>query len=95
MIERLRNRRCWGETLPPTGDRCYGERRIKLIESIERQEWVVREAEISQIQASWAREEANTATLLLMTTGNVVLHAFNQPTVQKMELSNYQFSLSV
>ncbi|KAF0311251.1 Cilia- and flagella-associated protein 91 [Amphibalanus amphitrite] len=54
MIERLRNRRCWGETLPPTGDRCYGERRIKLIESIERQEWVVREAEISQIQASAA-----------------------------------------
>ena len=50
MIERLRNRRCWGETLPPSGDRCHGERRIRLIESIERQEWAVRDAEISQIQ---------------------------------------------
>ncbi|KAF0299324.1 Cilia- and flagella-associated protein 91 [Amphibalanus amphitrite] len=46
MIERLRNRRCWGETLPPTGDRCYGERRIKLIESIERQEWVALRLEL-------------------------------------------------
>ncbi|XP_037087344.1 cilia- and flagella-associated protein 91-like [Pollicipes pollicipes] len=51
MIERLRNRRCWGDTLPPAGDRCHGERRIRLIESIERQEWVVREQEISDIQA--------------------------------------------
>ena len=57
MIERLRNRRCWGETLPPTGDRCYGERRIRLIESIERQEWVVREAEISQIQVGKGTRE--------------------------------------
>ena len=54
MIERLRNRRRWGETLPPSGDRCHGERRIRLIESIERQEWAVRDAEISQIQVlSW------------------------------------------
>lgn len=63
MIERLRNRRSWSETLPPSGDRCYGERRIRLIESIERQEWVVREQEISQIQVSpppgWQRALVN------------------------------------
>ena len=50
MIERARAKRAWEATLPPINDPSQWDRRLKMMTDMEREEWLVREREIDQIQ---------------------------------------------
>ena len=48
MIERARAKRAWEATLPPLNDTSQLERRKKMMEDMEHQEWALREREIER-----------------------------------------------
>lgn len=48
MIERARAKRAWEATLPPLDDPTQLDKRRKMMDEMERQEWAVREAEIEK-----------------------------------------------
>ncbi|XP_067896047.1 cilia- and flagella-associated protein 91 isoform X2 [Heterodontus francisci] len=50
MIERARAKRAWEATLPPLSDRSQHEKRKKMMEAMERNEWAFREQEIEKLQ---------------------------------------------
>uniref|UniRef100_UPI00398F2512 cilia- and flagella-associated protein 91 isoform X1 n=1 Tax=Pristiophorus japonicus TaxID=55135 RepID=UPI00398F2512 len=50
MIERARAKRAWEATLPPLSDRWQLEKRMKMMEVMERKEWAFREQEIEKLQ---------------------------------------------
>ncbi|XP_067849117.1 cilia- and flagella-associated protein 91 [Heptranchias perlo] len=50
MIERARAKRAWEATLPPLSDHCQLEKRKKMMEDMERNEWAFREQEIEKLQ---------------------------------------------
>ncbi|XP_048459044.1 cilia- and flagella-associated protein 91 [Rhincodon typus] len=50
MIERARAKRAWEATLPPLSDRSQLEKRKRMMEAMERNEWAFREQEIEKLQ---------------------------------------------
>jgi len=48
MIERARAKRAWEATLPPLNDTSQLEKRRKMMDEMERQEWALREREIER-----------------------------------------------
>ncbi|OAF68776.1 AMY-1-associating protein expressed in testis 1 [Intoshia linei] len=50
MIERARIKRAWEKTLPPLSDVENHDKRMRLMEEMERKEWALREAEIDKLQ---------------------------------------------
>lgn len=50
MIERARIKRAWEQTLPKVTDTASFEKRLKMMEEMELQEWKEREDEIKRIQ---------------------------------------------
>ncbi|XP_072901447.1 cilia- and flagella-associated protein 91 isoform X2 [Hemitrygon akajei] len=50
MIERAREKRAWEASLPSLNDRWQLEKRKKMMEEIERNEWAFREQEIEKLQ---------------------------------------------
>ncbi|XP_041067639.1 cilia- and flagella-associated protein 91 [Carcharodon carcharias] len=50
MIERARAKRAWEATLPPLSDHSQHEKRKKMMEAMERNEWAFREQEIEKLQ---------------------------------------------
>ncbi|GFO15944.1 cilia- and flagella-associated protein 91 [Plakobranchus ocellatus] len=50
MIERARTKRAWEATLPPLNDVSQLEKRRKMMDEMERQEWALREQEIEKLQ---------------------------------------------
>ena len=48
MIERARAKRAWEATLPPLSDVSQLEKRRKMMDEMERQEWALREQEIEK-----------------------------------------------
>lgn len=48
MIERARAKREWESTLPPLNDVSQLEKRRKMMDEMERQEWALRETEIEK-----------------------------------------------
>ncbi|XP_048827755.1 cilia- and flagella-associated protein 91 isoform X2 [Brienomyrus brachyistius] len=50
LIERTRARRSWEEALPPLNDLSQLDKRRRMMEEMERKEWVYREEEIQKLQ---------------------------------------------
>ncbi|XP_078088181.1 cilia- and flagella-associated protein 91 [Mustelus asterias] len=50
MIERARAKRAWEATLPPLSDSSQHEKRKRMMEAMERNEWAFREQEIEKLQ---------------------------------------------
>ncbi|XP_069744579.1 cilia- and flagella-associated protein 91 isoform X2 [Narcine bancroftii] len=50
MIQRARAKRVWEASLPPLSDRWQFEKRKKMMEEMERNEWTFREQEIEKLQ---------------------------------------------
>ncbi|XP_072369797.1 cilia- and flagella-associated protein 91 isoform X4 [Scyliorhinus torazame] len=50
MIERARAKHAWEATLPPLSDHAQREKRKKMMEAMERNEWAFREQEIEKLQ---------------------------------------------
>ncbi|ETE67009.1 AMY-1-associating protein expressed in testis 1, partial [Ophiophagus hannah] len=50
VIERAREKRAWEATLPPLNDAAHIAKRRKMMEEMERKEWVFREEEIEELQ---------------------------------------------
>ncbi|XP_042190220.1 cilia- and flagella-associated protein 91 [Callorhinchus milii] len=50
MIERARAKRAWESTLPPLSEVCLHDKRKKMMEDMERNEWAFREKEIEKLQ---------------------------------------------
>jgi len=50
MIERARAKRAWEKTLPPINDSSQWEKRLKMMNEMERKEWHLREQEIEKLQ---------------------------------------------
>ncbi|XP_067928775.1 cilia- and flagella-associated protein 91-like [Watersipora subatra] len=50
MIERARAKRAWEATLPPLSDVSQLDKRRKMMDEMERQEWALREREIEKLQ---------------------------------------------
>lgn len=50
MIERARVKRAWEATLPPLNDLSQLDKRRRMMDEMERQEWAIREAEIERLQ---------------------------------------------
>lgn len=48
MIERARAKRAWEATLPPLNDVSQLDKRRKMMDEMERQEWALREREIEK-----------------------------------------------
>ena len=48
MIERARAKRAWEATLPPLNDVSQLDKRRKMMDEMERQEWALREREIER-----------------------------------------------
>lgn len=48
MIERARAKRAWEVTLPPLNDVSQLDKRRKMMDEMERQEWALREREIEK-----------------------------------------------
>lgn len=48
MIERARIKRAWEATLPPLNDISQLDKRRKMMDEMERQEWALREREIEK-----------------------------------------------
>lgn len=48
MIERARAKRAWEATLPPLNDVSQLDKRRKMMDEMERQEWALREKEIER-----------------------------------------------
>ena len=51
MIERARAKRAWEATLPPLNDVSQLDKRRKMMDEMERQEWALREREIERYLA--------------------------------------------
>ncbi|KAM5281118.1 cilia- and flagella-associated protein 91 [Ctenodactylus gundi] len=50
MIERAREKRAWEDTLPPPSDTSQFEKRRRMMDAMEREEWAFRDQEIEKLQ---------------------------------------------